>query len=198
MKSEQIDWSKAPEWATGYGFLQGGFGIEAVWFNEEQYLPLLSRGGYGPYPFGGGIGPHMHNASMGQIQFQQHKPGAWSGEGLPPAGLVLEYMWNYKPEGSEYVQVEILMHDKGSAVMRALDGPYPGVLRESRGGYCGPGRGQPIFRPIRTPEQIAADEREAEIFAMVRLIEGSDKHGAFEQLGVLYDAGLRMPNPGAQ
>ena len=150
-KMKNIDWNEAPEWATGHGLMTGSFGIEEVWFNAEQYLPLQSQGGYGPYPFGGGIGPHMHNGTRGQIQFQQHRPAPWSGEGLPPAGTVCEFKAGHSqfPELS-WTEVRIVSHDKQGGRDFAVFASMSGY-----GGCSDPAD----FRPIRTPEQIAADER---------------------------------------
>jgi len=147
-----IDWSKAPEWATGYGLMSSSFGIEEVWFNDEQYRPLQSRGGYGPYPFGGGVGPYMHNATKGQISFQQHRPAPWMGEGLPPVGTVCEF----KDGLGGWRQVEI------TAIARnGLCFVEPGKSAENYVALTA------AFRPLRTPEQIAAEEREKAIDAIL-------------------------------
>lgn len=171
----EIDWSKAPEGATHYHKPNGFF-----YCRISDVLMVFRQGEW----------HESHLLTLSQQALIPRPSSAGSGEGLPPVGSVLEYMWNYKPEGSEYVQVEILVHDKGSAVMRTLDGPDPGVLRESRGGNCGPGRGQPIFRLIRTPEQIAADEREASVAEMLGLFGGTDSRDTY-LMQRLYDAGYR-------
>lgn len=153
-----IDWSTAPEWAAGHGLIIGGFGIEPVWFNAEQYQPVQGREGYGPYPFGGGTGPHMHNTTIGQIQFRQHRPVAWTGEGLPPVGTVCEFKSGHSqfPELS-WSEVRIVSHDSQGGRDFAVFASMSGY-----GGCSNPAD----FRPIRTPEQIEADEREESIEQM--------------------------------
>ena len=90
------------------------------------------------------------------------QPKPWSGpeDGLPPIDSVCEFMWNYKREGSEYVKARVLHNDNGSMIVRILDGEGKGSLKENRGGDCGR---HPIFRPIKTPNQIAAELRETAI-----------------------------------
>jgi len=146
----EIDWSKAPEWATAYGLLQGGFGIEEVWFNAEQYLPLRGDERYGPYPFGGGTGPHMHNSTMAQISFQQQRPAPWAGEGTPPAGTVCEVL-NNTLDRPEWERCTILFMGKFKAVYES-DSCHERVADVSEDWMIS-------FRPLRTPEQIAAEER---------------------------------------
>lgn len=138
----EIDWSKAPQWATGYGLVIGGFGIEEVWFDAEQYLPFRSQEGYGPFPFGGGTGPERHNETMANIKFQQHRPVPWTGEGLPPVGEIIEWL------DGEFLKAVVVGHHQGAVV--AVDDDDP------RRVFIGK---KPCYRPLRTPEQIAAEER---------------------------------------
>lgn len=176
-----IDWSKAP--ADAQGFMPyDGMWISGWWKDDggSRYFWSMQEGDLGGWK-------KSYANPFEQPGFIKRPSPAWNGKGLPPVGVTLEYMWNYKPEGSEYVQVEILVHDKGSAVMRTLDGPDPGVLRESRGGYCGSGRGQPIFRPICTPEQIAADEQNKAVAEMMSHVV----HATPIDCELLYRAGYR-------
>ena len=129
-------------------------------------------------------------------------PPAWTGEGLPPPGIMVECSWT-SSEGS-YGKAFTIGHDHdGRLVYQLIETPTGEKVGEIRAidsnlMLSGPGGALiPKFRPLRTPEQIAAEEREKAIFHMQRLIEESDKHGAFDQLGVLYDAGLRFQG-GAQ
>lgn len=73
----------------------------------------------------------------------------WNGEGLPPVGAVCENQ--FPPSG--WKKVKIIAHDEVKAVFRLDDG-----YQES---YFGGSVGD--FRLIRTPEQIAAEERDREI-----------------------------------
>lgn len=177
-----IDWKNAPEWATGYGLMSGSFGIEEVWFNDKQYLPLQSQGGYGPYPFGGGIGPHMHNATKSKIAFQKHRPVPWSGEGLPPVGTVCEVL-NNTLDRPEWERCTILFMGKFKAIYES-ESCHERVADVSE-------RGMISFRPLRTPEQIAAEERRAAILEMKGHLSFSDYREAEQHCAALYDAGYR-------
>ncbi len=178
-----IDWSKAPEWATGYGLMNGSFGIEEVWFNDKQYLPLQSQGGYGPYPFGGGIGPHMHNATKSQIAFQKHRPAPWSGEGLPPVGTVCEYQRNDVSYRQEWVKVTPKYFGKEMVV---LEHSASGEEYVEQAASC-------VFRPTRTPEQIAAEELKAAIDEMSEVTQGA--HDWLQAFQKLHLAGYRKVTP---
>lgn len=118
----------------------------------------------------------------------QEIPGSWAGEGLPPVGLTCEFMWNYKREGSEYVKARVLFHDGGSAVVRILEGEGKGSIRESRGGDCG---AHPIFKLIRTPEQIAADQKKKSVEEMIQQLRKTNGCGWYSIAEDLYDAGYR-------
>lgn len=97
----------------------------------------------------------------------------WSGEGLPAAGCEIEYhspSHGWKP--GEYIG-----QFNGQMVVGCRD---TGVI-----GYC-PAE---IVRPIRTPEQIAAEEREKAIEQM-KLDAGWRVKGSCV-FTFLYDAGYR-------
>jgi hypothetical protein len=108
----------------------------------------------------------------------------WSGEGLPPVGTVCERMW---PSGFiEYAKVRIIAHDDGQAVFRFMEGLRAGRV-QADGQGDGDSLGNPIFRPIKTPEQIAAEDRDKAINQMEFDTDCLDR-GAFTKL---YDAGWR-------
>ena len=110
---------------------------------------------------------------------------AWSGDGLPPVGVRCEaaiphtsgpdnersFIWI---EGSVIAYYEI--KGKTYAWFAEDDGFYPPNTLK--------------FRPIRTPEQIAADEREAAINEIGNLI-ASVGPTFRDQATRLYDAGYR-------
>jgi hypothetical protein len=102
----------------------------------------------------------------------------WNGEGLPPVGTVCEM----KDDRGSWLKVEIIASHAGyshgwSDVCTQnffADDPQD-------------------FRPIRTPEQIAADEREAAIDQMTLLLD-TDRGRAMRLISeALYDAGYRKP-----
>lgn len=135
-----IDWSKAKE---GYDFHINIFGRGAFYRLEgDRYVQ----------PGGGYIAisdlPH-HTAIITE------RPKPWSGEGLPPVGIECERMWASGP--ASYVKVRVIAHDDGQAIYRFLEDRRKGEVQADRDGD-GDSCGNPIFRPIRTPEQIAAEE----------------------------------------
>jgi len=157
--SEQIDWSKAPEGATHY-----------YPPTEEWYLA-----GYGCAPL---VWTGMWCKAF-QFAQREHKcierptTPSWSGEGLPPVGVVCM--------ANGYQVVIVAHHCNGIHAIYA-ESEYDGLLY-----YGEPNE----FRPIRTPEQIAADEREAYIR---RMQNGTESLGfdEYEICATLYDKGLRF------
>lgn len=152
--SEQIDWSKAPEGATHY------FPSTGVWY--------MAGNGCAPLVWAG-----MWRKAF-QFSQREHKcierptTPSWSGEGLPPVGVVCGKCYN---SPSEYYSVKVLAHDShyGEVVIyRWVDGPLEGELDQSTMhlNMASGSNAHWSFRPIRTPEQIAADEREAAIKEM--------------------------------
>jgi len=109
----------------------------------------------------------------------------WDGEGLPPIGTICERR-THAEVGGRYEQVRIIAYtSKGFAVWENTDGMFAGVAKENM--FI---PGVPAFRPIRTPEQIAAEEREAAIGEMMTFLggEGSALRDTFTRM---YDAGYR-------
>lgn len=88
-----------------------------------------------------------HESHWALISRLQNKE-PWTGEGLPPVGTVCE--WHPNVHG--WVEVTILGHDGDDTWYR--------VKGEDHTQTC---RNMAFFRPIRTPEQIAAEKREADI-----------------------------------
>jgi hypothetical protein len=80
----------------------------------------------------------------------------WDGKGLPPVGIKCDTLWSSTT--GEYVQVKVLAHDEDRAVVRFVTGSRKGEY-DSDTQHSQYGATLPIFRPIRTPEQIAADQR---------------------------------------
>jgi hypothetical protein len=135
-----IDWSKAPPHATHW--CPGNAKIEAGWIYNpggtkgEFYSCYADRGLEHIPAF-----PDWRKSRLVQRPPKQH----WTGEGLPPVGTVCE--WHPNHDG--WVQVEILGRS-GEETWFRRDGHESSetCLRMA------------FFRPIRTPEQIAAEERE--------------------------------------
>lgn len=117
----------------------------------------------------------LNDAANLQILPLLHQPDpvpTWTGEGLPPVGTDCQYSvgdcdsWFYctvryiiKPIQDEPLQIVVdCPHLAGEQVCSLGDGP--GEIR---------------FRPIRTPEQIAADEREQAAIDLHRTIHPGAK-----------------------
>lgn len=127
----------------------------------------------------------------------------WDGAGLPPAGTVCEWAgYTYAPEDPREPDlhvgdsVEIIAHFKdGDFDLAAFifnpkkHNPVRGMAWVNQGG---PG----CFRPIRTPEQIAAEDRDlaiAEMVATAKMATGFGQNVADH--AALYDAGYRKQEP---
>lgn len=145
-----IDWRAAPDWVKGHGLISQGGPIKEVWYSDVAYMIL---GDSRSYPFGGGVGATQHNHTLSQIQFKRPRPAPWTGEGLPPAGTVCEVSSHQgawaKAEiryiGKRFCVYQYVLQEGYSADQLNEVSLYLTVMR---------------FRPIRTPEQIAEEERE--------------------------------------
>lgn len=122
-------------------------------------------------------------------------PEPWTGEGLPPVGTVCEFA-GFNPEETLPKdprvgdQVTVIAHFMGGsfevAAFTFYAPPEFKYLQVAQGAYG-------CFRPIRTPEQIAVEEREKAIEVMIadtNILTGimSDRR---IMAGQLYDAGYR-------
>ncbi|MBF0675554.1 hypothetical protein [Pseudomonas sp.] len=172
----QVDWSKAPEGATHWGPQSESY-CEA-WYEVEggrivSYLPADSEP------------KAMEPADNGEF-FYHHiddlveRPSAWTGEGLPPVGAVCEV----DIEGWHIC--EVIAHFQQRCGMVAAF-----TIEVSDGAKILDAYGEGSFRPIRTPEQIAAEERAKAIDEMWSVYWQMHAPTAKEALGLLYDAGYR-------
>ena len=169
----EIDWSKAPEGADKYNTYNKLF-----YKGAKPYLQVFTHGGWKQSVF---------VKSDERFVCRPTTP-SWSGEGLPPVGVVCEaaiphtsgpnnersFIWI---EGSVIAYYEI--KGKTYAWFAEDDGFYPPSILE--------------FRPIRTPEQIAADERGAAIDEMLAATPAPGSDISLRVCEKLYDAGYRKP-----
>lgn len=143
-----IDWSKAPEWAVAHGLHETGFGIKEFWLGETQHQNLEHAK---PFPYGGGDPTcgSFHNSRRESFSYVTERPTPWNGEGLPSRGTKCECQ-PWAEHDAPWKEVEFI------ASWLAPNGQtYSWV-------HTGYGWLEPKmfrFRPIRTPEQIAAEER---------------------------------------
>ncbi|PNG11907.1 hypothetical protein CXK97_19500 [Stutzerimonas stutzeri] len=148
---KEIDWSKAPE---GYDF---ALSTAADWDGAPELkgtVRFASRNGLGRFTDDTGMHPQIGRTSWEVIA---DRPVSWSGEGLPPVGAMVEIRlmgWSIRESAEKFIGVPLRVAasfrmDCGTDMI-AVDG--------------GIDLGCEVFRsemafPIRTPEQIAAEER---------------------------------------
>lgn len=98
----------------------------------------------------------------------------WDGSGLPPVGTVCAYYWR---EGNEWRDCETVAHHNGKVVAVDAGDGSAFILPAAS------------FLKIKTPEQIAAEERLHAIGEMIVLV---GRYSTFKDvMGILYDAGYR-------
>ncbi len=185
--SEKIDWSKAPDSAMvllkhtrdgAYAVAESFSDDARTWhFPETNYTFRLMP-------------------SMWYVVSHRPTTPSWSGGCLPPVGVVCRKCYN---SPGEYYSVKVLAHDShdGEVVIyRWIDGPLEGDLGQSTMhlNMASGSNAHWSFRPIRTPEQIAADEREAAIEDMLKGVPiVVQVYGAHEIASRIYDKGYRKP-----
>lgn len=164
--SKEVDWNKAPDGAThyngalGYPWLRG---VPVSYFNGNDWIEYKSDDSLWE--------DHFFNAVKRPQEMENEE---WDG-GVPPVGTVCEYLWT---EGNEWRKCEVVAYYFANVVaVDVLDSAAVLV--------------QPMMvRPIKTPEQIAAEERLLAIDEMVVLAQHSGS--IFKDvMSALYDAGYR-------
>lgn len=175
-----IDWTKAPEGATHYQPESRGF--HAAWFRlqggKAREMWVVIPGGALEHI----IDPTVFDESMQNLIARPVEPATWNGQGLPPVGLMVEWKAGLD---HDWQRVTVLAYANGDAWFQPEDGPSFIV-------------GNPAnFRRIRTPEQLAAEEREKAINQMISDAGYVDpKIGTFVAMRNLYDAGYRRREEG--
>ena len=171
----KIDWDKAPEGAEFWCEEQWFKNIDGEWFTWYPGALSWAKPAY----------KSPDNFSWWGAAVARPSP-AWSGEGLPPVGVVCEVRQKTPYESSfEWEECRIAMINTGA------DGLPQVCTIDKRGDFAiyYPATDIVEFRPIRTPEQIAADEREAAVNGMLCYDAlGGSRRGLAE---ALYDAGFR-------
>lgn len=179
-----INWAQAPAWA-GCVIKAEGDGCRLFWAE----------------PWGTRDGMRMEvgrSTRTGMDFADTSKPNGWTlvevkpwdGEGLPPVGTVCEFA-GFNPE--ETLPSDPMVGDRVTVIAHFKSGsldvaaftffapPEFEYLQVAQGAYG-------CFRPIRTPEQIAAEEREVAICAMM---EVCSELPCRQSCADLYDAGYR-------
>ena len=141
--SEQIDWSKAPEGASHYVIGWGFFKLDlAGWFICDDGEKVWRKTPY----------QSPDNFSWWGNAVARPSTPSWSGEGLPPVGVVCEFK---SPSSGGWLKARIIFVSAWTVVLYVFfehDEHCYSVSAFEKGNLQ--------FRPIRTPEQIAADERD--------------------------------------
>lgn len=120
--------------------------------------------------------------AVDRYELIQAKP-EWSGEGLPPVGMVIEFMKLNAPpkENGEWTKGDVRYLSDCTIVIggdRCEHVHHPRNL---------------FYRPIRTPEQIASAEKGRAVSEMLCIVTGPKlkDRGVTAQLEALYDANFR-------
>ena len=164
---KEVDWSKAPEGATHY--------------NAECEYPWL-RGVPASYYDGGWIEYKSDDPLWEGHFFNAVKRPGWDGSGVPPVGTVCEYRLNdgawftckivYMLSGTDDSFVAYCDHLGIDQFLTFISDHYKLQLRK-----------------IKTPEQIAAEERQQVIDEMLDFVVPCITYRNL--IGALYDAGYR-------
>lgn len=173
--SGAIDWGKAPEWAGAVVSSPSG-----------KFYWVAQFGGISCRQLVGTLEMDATCADMtgGHLwELVCKRPTTWSGNGLPQPGTSCEYRG---PNGWEVVEAFAVKPNHNgslSVLFTRQDGTWLACAEPS------------YFRPIRTPEQIAAEEREDAILAIAEVIGHQVGVVTFltprETAEKLYDAGYR-------
>lgn len=174
----KIDWSKAPDWAKKHG-LSGAF-KSPVWFDDKKYTYVDGQQDGKEFFYTDACTYAAKDFS--QVSERPTTP-SWSGEGLPPVGTVCELRVHKLTEWSaaknEFAYRNVIVWDwVGEPAVNGLCTAYAHDVE---------------FRQIRTPEQIARDERDESVISVFRLIKenGWDiQSDDADYLYFLYDSGL--------
>lgn len=180
----EIDWSKAPEGTTHW---HGG---------DDEFCPAFYKVVDGKAThYWTTLEPMWRKVTSFDRVIATYlmqclpAPTPWDGTGLPPVGTVCEIHGHVhhelRKQPFEWVQCVVIAHTDF--------GGDPVAVAKTTDSSIGWGIGR-AFRPLRTPEQIAAEEREKAVDKMVEIASNAQCFGVGRAvLGALYDAGLRFP-----
>ena len=136
----KIDWSKAPEGAQYYCY-------------TNRLFYKFDAAGRGVCTYDGKLwfeSGDRDDYESGELTPKPTEP-AWNGEGLPPVGTECEVRL---PNKTGWRKVTIKLYDEGLCVFRDEYSISVEMFHHME------------FRPIRTPEQIAAEDREKAVDAL--------------------------------
>lgn len=140
-----IDWSKAPEGTTHYG-------PQTEDFNKHWFRVELAIAGWSMWHDGKWISVGALNKE--RFDTLVSRPSEWAGECPPPIGTECEFRTTQGRVISQFEKVRVQYLSEYTFVGLRLN-PENGVETEL---ICHPATAK--FRPIRTAEQIAAEEKQ--------------------------------------
>jgi hypothetical protein len=167
----KIDWSDAPDWAEAVGirlYKSGGVGHAFICPAGYNYKLELGKAAK-CHPFN----DEHAMADFSAIEFRPRLPKPWTGEGPPPVGIEIEALLPGLGNTTYFWQRAKVVHgalpdSPGEVLVFSLETTRPAWADE--------------FRPIRTPEQIAAEAREDQAKALYCAINWDDGEGGWSRL----------------
>ncbi|HCF3537152.1 TPA: hypothetical protein NID24_002678 [Pseudomonas aeruginosa] len=162
-----IDWSKAPEGTTHY----------LIGEDINPWRKIEGTVAYENYR-GKWLRVNSFNEGCMPDYYVPIPQETWNGQGLPPVGIECEFSLNLGSIG--WAKGRVIGHDGVFAVISHKGEYHP--------------RNENGVRPIRTPEQIAAEEREKAVGDMAMSIQGVPYQ--YPTLYALFDAGYRRQEEG--
>ncbi len=178
-----IDWSTAPKDATHWE--PDSYHVFGSWMKKEGDSWLWWEGDVGRWS------PSLSISEQRMGTFEARPQESWNGQGLPPVGTVCivephNTMWGFSSTSG--YERKILAYYGEYVWLGHAETPLETTRID-----------KVDFRPLSTPEQIAAEEREKAALEMAALMSGHDDRSkdCFKVLGeILYDAGYRRQEEG--
>jgi hypothetical protein len=172
-------WAKAPEWA---GAVVTAYSSDGDRFYFVEEFGGISRRQEVGSIYRGEIADMIIPGNLWRLVAE--RPQSWTGAGLPPVGTILECRFAVDPDTWHHgTVIHKGMQPEGVEFCMVDTGEYQACYR-GEGGW---------MRPLRTAEQIAAEERE--LFAKTLVFEmgrGSDQApSSMNQARRMYDLGYR-------
>lgn len=168
----KVDWSKAPEGTTHY--VAGSTWLWGRRSGKDWY--------YWASPYQVWIEDNYRKTSSRYELVERPKePVEWNGEGLPPTGERIEY---YSPPVDRWMAAIVIGTFRGELVLGCEETGVTGQIGDDA-----------KIRPLRTPEQIEAEERDKAIERIIddyrHTVGSSTRCITRGQAARLYDAGYR-------
>lgn len=162
-------------------FSLGGLKLKSI--RAEQDTPVfedveLGQGGH-----------FSHGPTSFKVEAVVIEQTPWNGEGLPPVGTVCEKLRMTSPVSRDYLEVKVIAHDEGGVVTTPIGDAsksYTWSAQDLTHLPFSGGVNAPRFRPLRTAEHIAAQERDDAVRQFCKAT-GANLAIAF----AAYDAGYR-------